>query len=300
MMLLTLAVLVLYAAFIEWFFGWASVLAGWQAAGLGRVAFALAILVSTYFLRTWRLSDYFGLQGGERFAALFRLAQIHNLLNIMMPFRSGEVSFPLLMKTEFAVPVASSTAALFVMRLFDLHALLAAGGVGIALESAHPVPAFLLWALFLIAPVPAFVARRPAIRLAAKVLPEKLVREISDGLPADGGAFARAWGLTLANWFVKVAALAWVLGLLGVQPLAAAFGGALGGELSSVMPMHAPAGVGTYPAGIAAGVIALAGNANDLEALGRAAVNLHLIVVVSALLGAAMALLTGKPSRKSF
>ena len=44
------------------------------------------------------------------------------------------------------------------------------------------------------------------------------------------------------------------------------FGGALGGELSSVLPVHAPAGVGTYPAGITAGAISF-GAATDKSAL---------------------------------
>ncbi len=60
----------------------------------------------------------------------------------------------------------------------------------------------------------------------------------------------------MLNWGVKVLVLAWVLALMGVEPIAACFGGALGGEISSVLPVHAPAGVGTYPAGIAAGAAA--------------------------------------------
>ncbi len=48
-------------------------------------------------------------------------------------------------------------------------------------------------------------------------------------------AFLRAWAMTILNWAVKVVVLAWVLAIMGVAPLAACFGGALGGELSSVL-----------------------------------------------------------------
>ncbi len=86
------------------------------------------------------------------------------------------------------------------------------------------------------------------------------------------------------------------MSLLGRLSIAASFGGALGGELSSVLPVHAPAGVGTYPAGITAGAIAFgAGIAGlPLEELGQAAINTHLLVIVSSLVGTALSLLVAK------
>ncbi|WJH39454.1 flippase-like domain-containing protein [Aliirhizobium terrae] len=144
MTLLTLAIVILYAAFIQWVWGWGSVLALWEAAGLGSALAALLALLATYVLRTWRIYDYFPKETGGRFGTLLRLTQVHNLLNIMLPFRSGEASFPLLMKREFDLPLARGTAALFVMRLFDLHALLAAAGIGLVLQTGDQGGA--LWA----------------------------------------------------------------------------------------------------------------------------------------------------------
>jgi uncharacterized membrane protein YbhN (UPF0104 family) len=112
-------------------------------------------------------------------------------------------------------------------------------------------------------------------------------------MPRDLAAFVRAWLLTVLNWGVKVAALAWVLGLMGVGPVAACLGGALGGELSSVLPVHAPAGVGTYPAGIVAGAAAFGADkdATSLAILAKASINTHLLAIVSALAGAGISLL---------
>ncbi|WJH39455.1 hypothetical protein N7E02_21920 [Aliirhizobium terrae] len=125
---------------------------------------------------------------------------------------------------------------------------------------------------------------------------DKLLAEIEAGLPNDAKAFARAWGATLINWFTKIAVLAWVLALLGGLSIGPGFGGALGGELSSVLPVHAPAGVGTYPAGISAGAIAFGAPATGLplEELGQAAVNTHLLVIVSSLIGTALSLFTAR------
>ncbi|MDQ2706054.1 MAG: UPF0104 family protein, partial [Pseudomonadota bacterium] len=125
-------------------------------------------------------------------------------------------------------------------------------------------------------------------RLPAKV--EKYVDQIDDGIPRDLMAFLRAWALTVFNWGIKVAVLAWVLGLMGVGPIAACFGGALGGELSSVLPLHAPAGVGTYPAGIAAGAAAFGASGDGLKLLATASINAHLLLIVSALAGTGLSL----------
>ena len=294
--LLTIAAVALYAVFIEWFFGWGTILAGWQAVGFWTILLALALLVGTYFIRTHRMQDYFPRETRGQFLKLFRVTQVHNLLNIMLPFRAGETSFPLLMRSEFGVPLAHGTSALLVLRLLDLHALLAAAGLGLLASASRPYLATALWALFLVAPLILFPLKSRLIGAMRRRLPERLatlVDEIDDGLPRDVAAFTRAWMLTVLNWGVKVLVLAWVLGLMGVLPLAAAIGGALGGELSSVLPVHAPAGVGTYPAGIAAGATAF-GSARDvatLEVLAKASINTHLLMLVSALAGTGLSLI---------
>ena len=294
--LLTLAVIVLYAAFIQWIWGWGAVLAGWQAIGIPTILLALALLVATYAIRTHRMHDYFPHETSGRFLRLFRVAQVHNLLNIMLPFRAGETSFPLLMRSEFGVPLARGTAALLVLRLLDLHALLAAAGLGLVMGSSRPYGAGVLWALFLLLPLLLFPFKRPLMSAVRQRLSGGLGRiadEIDGGLPADMAAFIRAWLLTVLNWGVKILVLAWMLGLMGVAPLAAMFGGALGGELSSVLPVHAPAGVGTYPAAIAAGAAAFGASrdAATLDMLAKAGINAHLLIVVSALVGTGLSLI---------
>jgi uncharacterized membrane protein YbhN (UPF0104 family) len=148
-------------------------------------------------------------------------------------------------------------------------------------------------------PVAAFAARRPLLQLGGKLLPSKarkFVVEVEHGLPANAPAFARAWAMTMINWLVKVLVLAWALRLMGISPAAASFGGALGGELSSVLPMHAPGGVGTYPAGITAGAMAFGAptERTAIAALAQASVNAHLLVIVSALTGTAISLPFGR------
>ncbi|TCM54314.1 lysylphosphatidylglycerol synthase-like protein [Rhizobium sp. PP-F2F-G48] len=293
---ITLGVIGLYAGFLQWFLGWGEILSRWQKVGAGTGGMALALLVATYFIRTHRIQDYFRDETKGRFIALFRVTQIHNLLNIMMPLRTGETSFPLLMRSEFGIPLARGAASLLVLRLLDLHALLASGGIGLVATATRPLVAGVLWALFLVLPLLLFFLRARLVAFARRKLAARLSRLVDDidaGIPADLGAFGRAWLLTIVNWGVKVAVLAWVLALMGVGPLAASIGGALGGEISSILPVHAPAGVGTYPAGIAAGAAALGASRapQALEILASASVNAHLLVVVSALVGTGLSLI---------
>lgn len=300
MTLFTLLVIAAYAGFIQWMWGWQSVFHLWRSAGWGAIALALVLLVTTYVLRTWRIYDYFPGETRGRFATLFRVVQIHNLLNIMLPFRSGETSFPLLMRKEFDVRLVRATAALLIMRLFDLHALLAAAGVGLAMEKGG-VLIWLGWTVFLLLPAFAFALRAVLFGMMGRLSSPKIVRltgEVQAGLPPDNNAFLRAWGVTLINWFVKIAVLAWVLMLMGNIAMPPGFGGALGGELSSVLPIHAPGGVGTYPAGIIAGAIGFGAASSEtaLSNLAQAAVNVHLLVIVSSLIGTTLALFV--PKRK--
>jgi uncharacterized membrane protein YbhN (UPF0104 family) len=299
---LALLSVLLYAGFVEWFWGWRTIAAAWRDVGGPTAAFALVLLVSTYVLRAHRIGDYFSSETRGQFARLMRVTQVHNLLNIMLPFRAGETSFPLLMQAEFGVPLARGTAALLVLRLLDLHALLAAAGLGLVAQSGYSVAALATWAAFLASPLSLLPFRRAVFRFAHKRLPARLAAlagEVDAGIPGDLGKFVRAWALTALNWGIKVLVLAWLLGLMGVSPIAACFGGALGGELSSVLPLHAPGGVGTYPAGIAAGAAALGAPRDGLSlaVLGSAGINVHLMIVVSAIAGTLISLLV--PTRRT-
>lgn len=294
--LISAAAIAVYAVFVEWVWGWPVLLRQWAEIGVGPVLSALALLVATYLIRCYRIHDYFPGETRGRFLSLFRVTQVHNLLNIMLPFRAGETSFPLLMRSEFGVPLVRGTAALFVMRLLDLHALLTVAAVGLVVGRGPGAIGWVLWLIAFLSPLAFFLMKEKALTTVRRFAPAKVgphLDEVEAGLPIGIPAFLRAWAMTMLNWAVKVVVLAWVLAIMGVAPLAASFGGALGGELSSVLPVHAPAGVGTYAAAIVAGAVSFGASADQatLETLGRASVNAHLMVIVSAVVGTLLSLL---------
>ena len=53
----TIAIIILYAAFIQWVWGWQSVVSLWGAAGWTSALAALVLLLCTNALRTWRIYD---------------------------------------------------------------------------------------------------------------------------------------------------------------------------------------------------------------------------------------------------
>ena len=62
---------------------------------------------------------------------------------------------------------------------------------------------------------------------------------------------------------------------------------AIGGELTSVLPFHAPGGVGTYEAGMIAALAPVLA----LDEAGQGAVNTHLFVIGASALGGIIGLL---------
>ena len=296
MTVLSLIAVAAYAIFVQWIWGWPVLVRQWIEIGLVPVLSALALLVATYFIRCYRIYDYFPAETNGRFLNLLRVTQAHNLLNIMLPFRAGETSFPILMRSEFGVPLVRSTSALLLMRLLDLHALFAAAGIGLVVGRDDQTVGWLLWGLFLVCPLALFLLKGRVLSVLRRRLPHKVanvLQEVEAGLPAGAAALVRAWLMTVLNWSTKVIVLAWVLSTMGVAPFAACFGGALGGELSSVLPVHAPAGVGTYPAGITAGAISFGAPASGpaLDLLASASINAHLLIVVSAVAGTILSIL---------
>jgi uncharacterized membrane protein YbhN (UPF0104 family) len=207
-----------------------------------------------------------------------------------MPMRSGELSFPLLMKRYFAVDYAHSVPVLLWFRLLDLHTILLIGGIVLLGNRWHWAATSIVALLWLALPYMAFAARGALQAMVAKV-PIRRVSAILvkafDGLPRTQSTFWRSWLLTWLNWLVKLVVLAWVLTQFVDVGSSAALLAAIGGELTSAL-FHAPGGVGTYEAGIVAVLVPFGIAAKPAL---NAAVNAHLFVLGAALASAALALL---------
>ncbi len=231
---------------------------GWVAATLGMSA--------TYALRAGRLRAEWAWKLaplGLGYRECLQITLLHNAAINLLPMRSGEASYAFLLHRRWGVGLGDAAASLLWLRLQDAMVL---GVLGIAIL----VPAPLAWRIgFALAAIGVAATLLPALvrhvhvrarfararAHAAAATGRKLwhlVAKIAGAFRAARGG-RRAWGYAVANWVLKLGVVGALLAPLADLPYASAFAGALGGELAAVLPLQAPAGVGTYEAGVAVG-----------------------------------------------
>lgn len=281
---LLLAVLGLVQAFV----GWKALLAPWRAVPKETLGAAFLLVLGSYVLRTVRVHRYFDPDTTGGFLRTFRLVLLHNLFNNLLPMRSGEASFPILMKRQFGIPYSRSVPGLFYLRLLDLHFLLVLGGA-VLLSHRGPMERAVVG---LLVPVPylAFLLQgriRPPMEPGRSRI-RALVERTLEGLPGQPAVFWWTWTWTAVNWGVKLLVFAWILrGFIDVTYPTALLG-SVTGELSSVLPFHGIAGAGTYEAGVAIGLLPRGVEARTAL---QGGVNLHLFLLGASLLSGGLALL---------
>lgn len=317
-----------FIGFVEHYWGWAHLLAPWKTLPVGQVFAAVGLAFVSYWTRAMRLYDYFrpprmAVASGilpethdsreaedkasrktqRGFRLCFKITLQHNLLNNLLPMRTGEISFPVLMKRYYAVPMTRSIPALLWFRLLDLHTLGACAllaGLGIVGDAVPGlIGGSILLLIWMLLPLLLFWGHSQWQRaLEKKTAPGKLhslLQKTLSSLPQSRSDFWRAWAWTVITWAVKLAVFAWVLLLfIDIAPTAALMG-VIGGDLTSVLPIHGVAGMGTYEAGVIAGLLPY--GITPQHAL-PAAVNLHLFLLASTLIGGAVSLLLGRSPRE--
>lgn len=290
-MLVSVTLLLALIVIVQWSYGWAALLQPWLGLSYSVIATALVLVFTSYALRAVRLWDYFRNDMRGRFGLSLKLMLQHNLLNNLLPMRTGEISFPLLMVRYFQIPMTQSVPALLWFRLLDLHVLALLAWIGIAHQWLG-LPVFLLIVVLWLA-VPAIVmlaARAWQRRLhvqAGRPWRQKL-QQLLATLPQNHSAWLRSWFWTALNWVVKLSVFAWVMLQFVPMSFYAALLGAVGGDITSVLPVHGLAGAGTYEAGVVAALLPF--GVAPTQAL-VAAVNLHLFMLGATLLAGALSLL---------
>ncbi len=266
--------------------------ARWQGGGarLARIdpaslAGVALLFAASYAMRGARIHGEFrdevdGAVGGGLYLRVLRLTLIHNALVNVLPFRSGEAAFPVLLRRWFGVGTGRAVVALLWLRAQDAIVVAAlAAAVWPGVPTAWRVVAIVAivvgaWA------VPAWMRRRPvdpdeSPRLAKlHALLERSTRRNSAG-----------WSWTIGNWTAKLVAESWLLAMaLGLDQtgsIADAALGALGAELAAILPIQGVAGFGTFEAGAAA---LMRTHGVPLQAGLEAALVLHAVVLALAVL----------------
>ena len=287
---MAVSIALIYA--IHTLIGWDKLLHPWQSLAWTDTLLVLCGLMLSYAIRATRIVHHFGLFSLKDFLLSARLMVLHNFWNNLLPMRSGEAAFPVLMKTHFAMPLSQSIPALFWMRILDLQVLLL---IALLTLGSIWLDSWVIVTLLLIGlsgPFVLFGLHHQFLRNRQNL--PNLIQKLDQGMPTDMTHIV--WGSfwTWVNWLIKIAALAWVLSWFIELPLQQTLMGVIGGEFSSVLPIHGVAGMGTYEAGV---LLGFGEGFAQIEALLIAAVNLHLILFGSSLLAAVLAYLTPKGHR---
>jgi glycosyltransferase 2 family protein len=287
--------LLILVLLVEIMIGWSTLLKPWGSIPVDKLLIAIFLLLTSYLFRALRLVFYFDEIRVASSLACLRLSVIHNFYNNLLPMRSGELAFPLLMSKQFQIPYQKSLTALLWLRLLDLAAILMIGGIAALLVFDFKWIAMLSVLFIILLPLwlASWFNHFSRLLLRRKPEWEEKIEMIRQGWPQHRMAIWRSWGWTLLNWVVKLISFAlvlqWFIDLQAVYALVAI----ISAELSSVLPIHSVAGFGTYESAALIG-LSIFGQ-SSAEAL-KAVVNLHLFVIGMTLISGFIAQLLGKNS----
>jgi uncharacterized membrane protein YbhN (UPF0104 family) len=291
-------------AAVQYEFGWDTVLAPWQRLPLKGITVAVLLVFLSYAVRTVRLVSFFAVELSGQFPAALRVNLIHNLWNNLLP-TVGELSFPILMQRYFVISLARSLPALLWFRLLDLYVVCLLALVSLMLSRGSWRLAALLTALLTLA-IPVIYRWSPEIigyfeqKLKGRVKEE--LSEIRHALPTSWWLLLFSSWWTLVNWALKLAVLAWIIQQFLAINLGQSLLGAIGGELTVVLPVYSVAGAGPYEAGVVAAL--MPADIAPQEAL-KAAVNLHLFLLSCTILSGFLSYIlprnrSSQPNRPAF
>lgn len=277
---------------IELHIGWLKIVENWQAINTTTILWMVLLTTASYLLRAYRIQFSFNLNFNV-LATLFHVSTFHNLANIMLPFRAGEMAFPLLMKRKFGLSIIESTTQLMLFRVLDLLSLLF---VACAVFSISMHKWWLLLLLISTVSVTILYADKAKLlllkwfALRPSTLNNKIHKALSS-LPTGSKKFSKMAILTLVIWACKIGAF---LGLVLDFPDMSANVAIMAittADLSSILPIHGFAGTGTFEAAFMLGG---AWYNVSSEILLQAALQLHLYLIAMACFSTSVAYIAEK------
>jgi len=273
-----IAITVALVVLVEIVVGWGPLLKTWETVDPLSGAGAVGLLLASYALRAARLVDFFEEISLRRSPACLQVSVIHNFYNNLLPMRTGEVSFPILMNRAFGIDVRTSIATLLWFRLLDLLAVALMGAAVLALIFHLWPVAVVIVAAALVMPLWLATALRRTLDLIGRLRPAwadhlDIARK---GWPDRAATTWRFWAWTVLNWIVKLWAFVIVFRwFIDIDPSRALLA-VIGAEVTSVLPIHSVAGLGTYESGA---VVALTLLGEPGKYALTAAINLHLWII---------------------
>jgi len=250
-------------------------------------AVVLAGLLASYALRGARVAFEFRAYPQLTFFKSFQITVMHNAAVNFLPFRSGELAFPLLLQSAAQVPLVRAVSSLLYLRFQDACVvLMLCIGFWPGLSTT--------WrgALALLLIVLASGLHR-WLKTASSDLGETrgaLVRQwqaLREALRQGNPQAGWSWLITCANWALKISVQALLYAHWLNTEWAAGVLATLSTEIAAFSPIQGVAGFGTFEASAA---VALQTQGVPWMAGLQAATQVHLVVLMNSLFWALIAM----------
>ena len=234
--------------------------------------------LSSFLFRAFRFKGEWHAHGKISLWDSLSLTFLHNAAVILVPFRVGELGYPVLVQKLLNVSLQQCIRSLLWLRFQD----------GIVLLSL----AFLL--LPFLSPELRIAGLSVVVTLCLatqkwwlRLLRSRhfLIRQVRAFLHQRSSPWGWFW--SAANWIVKLLVVSLMLSNLTGLDTLQTLRGALAGELSALLPLTGPAGLGTYEAGVWTG---LGLTWQEMKGLMGSVLLTHLFFLCISLLGAVVAL----------
>jgi hypothetical protein len=279
-----LVAIVISIAFFCWLFGANALPAVQIYQPLLDMPFALWFsvvigLLTTYVLRGFRVAYEFRSYQGLTLLRSVKIVLLHNATLNLLPFRGGELVFPLLLNKVAKVPVVNAVTSLIYLRFQDACTVLM---IAICVWPRLEISMRLLLALGLVLAAMAFQrwAQASVSWQNSSWMLQRRLAKLRDAMAQGNPNAALSWLLTVANWVIKL----YIQASLYVYFLNLDFSvgvlATLSSEFAALSPIQGIAGIGTFEASSA--MVIRSEGIDWLESI-QVAAQVHLIMLTSAL-----------------
>ena len=234
--------------------------------------------LSSFLFRAFRFKGEWDAHGKISLWDSLSLTFLHNAAVILVPFRVGELGYPVLVQKLLNVSLQQCIRSLLWLRFQDGIVLLSLAFLLLPFLSPELRIAGLLVFVTL-----CLVTQKWWLRLLRSR--HFLIRQVRAFLHQRSSPWGWFW--SAANWIVKLLVVSLMLSNLTGLDTLQTLRGALAGELSALLPLTGPAGLGTYEAGVWTG---LGLTWQEMKGLMGSVLLTHLFFLCISLLGAVVAL----------
>jgi len=233
--------------------------------------------LSSFLFRAFRFKGEWLAHGKISLWDSLSLTFLHNAAVILVPFRVGELGYPVLVQKLLNVSLQQCIRSLLWLRLQDGIVLLSLAFLLLPFLSTELRIAGLSVVVIL-----CLATQKWWLRLLRSR--HFLIRQVRAFLHQRSSPWGWFW--SAANWIVKLLVVSLMLSNLTGLDTLQTLRGALAGELSALLPLTGPAGLGTYEAGVWTG---LGLTWQEMKGLMGSVLLTHLFFLCISLLGAVLA-----------